>query len=185
MFTRRRSIPIAALLAALALAACGGASPSAKSSAEESLPPTPEEALDLLDRSEYELRLALGEPVSRALGAPQQPDASPNSVPGAQPPVATEAQPASPPPPPSPTPPEALKRPAKVESAGESAPSASATSTTDPCSNACRALASMERATVHLCTLAGSADARCEGARARVQIARARVHAQCPACSGD
>jgi hypothetical protein len=42
----------------------------------------------------------------------------------------------------------------------------------------------MERATTHLCSLAGDADTRCEGARGRVKSASARVHAECPACAG-
>lgn len=186
MFTRRRPLSIAALLAALALAACGGAAPPAESPAQEPLPPTPEGTLDILDRSENELRLALGEPVSRAFGAPQKPGPAPDSTPGAQPQVTTEASPPPRPPQPSPTTQSGdMKRPARAQDADASAPSASTTRTNEPCSNACRALASMERATEHLCTLAGSADARCGDARSRVQSARARVHAQCPACSGD
>lgn len=186
MFTRRRPLSIAALIAALALAACGGSAPSPNSPAEEPLPASPEGTLDILDRSEYELRLALGEPVSRAFEAPQKSGVAPESTPVAQPPVTTEAPPPSPPSPPSPTTQaEDQKRPAQAQGADASAPSASALPTSDPCRNACRALASMERATAHLCTLAGSTDTRCEDARSRVQSARARVHAQCPACRGD
>lgn len=53
---------------------------------------------------------------------------------------------------------------------------------TDGCALACRALASMERATDHLCGLAGDADERCTGARGRVERARERVAASCPTC---
>lgn len=53
----------------------------------------------------------------------------------------------------------------------------------DPCSTACRALASMERATEHLCALAGDGDPRCENARSRVRGADERVRATCPACA--
>lgn len=53
----------------------------------------------------------------------------------------------------------------------------------DPCSTACRALASMERATEHLCALAGDGDPRCENARSRVRGADERVRATCPACT--
>lgn len=53
----------------------------------------------------------------------------------------------------------------------------------DPCATACSALASMERATVHLCGLAGEGDHRCEDARARVRSATDRVRASCPACA--
>jgi hypothetical protein len=189
MITRCRSSQVAALIAALALTGCGGAAPAAKSAEEEPLPSTSEETLDMIDRSENELRFALGEPVSRALGAPEQPSAYPQPLPGTQPPPPTGAPSPSPPAPPVPPAPivqaEASKRPAADKDTGASAPSAASTPTNDPCSSACRALASMERATVHLCTLAGSADARCEGARARVQSARARVRAQCPSCAGD
>ena len=54
----------------------------------------------------------------------------------------------------------------------------------DPCSTACTALASMERAATHLCGLAGAADNRCTSARERVKNATARVQAACPACAG-
>lgn len=53
----------------------------------------------------------------------------------------------------------------------------------DACSTACSALSSMERATSHLCRLAGESDRRCEEAKARVQIATSRVRASCPACA--
>jgi len=53
----------------------------------------------------------------------------------------------------------------------------------DPCGSACAALASMSRATEHLCGLAGNGDARCEDARARVRTADGRVRAACPACA--
>jgi hypothetical protein len=52
----------------------------------------------------------------------------------------------------------------------------------DPCLSACRALASMRRSVDHLCGLTGDGDARCEGARTRVQGASERVRATCPAC---
>jgi hypothetical protein len=53
----------------------------------------------------------------------------------------------------------------------------------DPCSSACAALASMSRATEHLCGLAGNSDARCEDARTRVRSAEGRVRAACPVCA--
>jgi hypothetical protein len=55
----------------------------------------------------------------------------------------------------------------------------------DACSIACGALASMERATDHLCGLAGADDARCTAAQARVKNAGARVRAACPVCGGS
>lgn len=52
------------------------------------------------------------------------------------------------------------------------------------CQSACRALASMERATTHLCSLADQDDdrRRCEDARRRLSEARNRVRAACGAC---
>lgn len=61
------------------------------------------------------------------------------------------------------------------------APSRSAETelTSDPCFSACRALASMSRATAHLCDLAGDADPRCDNARSRLRGARERVEGSC------
>src|SRR5262249_34648814 len=55
----------------------------------------------------------------------------------------------------------------------------------DPCATACTALASMTRATTHLCGLTGDGDQRCEDARTRVRSATDRVRASCPACAAD
>jgi hypothetical protein len=54
------------------------------------------------------------------------------------------------------------------------------------CALACRALASMERALVHLCALATSTEdqARCEEARRRLLDARDRVRRACGSCPG-
>lgn len=54
----------------------------------------------------------------------------------------------------------------------------------DACSTACRALASMRRASERLCALTGAADERCAKARQRTQSAAARVKEACPSCSG-
>jgi len=52
------------------------------------------------------------------------------------------------------------------------------------CSAACRALASMERATQHLCELAAEPDdrGRCDDARQRLHTARERIRSACGAC---
>jgi predicted lipid-binding transport protein (Tim44 family) len=52
------------------------------------------------------------------------------------------------------------------------------------CESACRALASMDRATTNLCSLADERDdqRRCDDARQRLAAARARVRAACGAC---
>lgn len=51
----------------------------------------------------------------------------------------------------------------------------------DACQTACRALSSMQRAADRLCEIADD-EARCDGARGRVQRARDRVTARCSAC---
>lgn len=167
-----RSLTAAATLAllSLVLTACGSASMSGSAYPQEPLPATADGTLEALDRAENDLRLALGQ----APGGASLSDA----------PAAPKASPAAPPPPPEPSaaaPPDVARqdeRPSSV-AAGPTALSS------DPCVNACRALASMERATTHLCSLAGDTDARCEGARTRVKSASTRVHAECPACSGS
>jgi hypothetical protein len=52
------------------------------------------------------------------------------------------------------------------------------------CAAACRALASMQRATEHLCALADESDdrRRCEEARKRLLAARDRVRSSCGGC---
>lgn len=56
----------------------------------------------------------------------------------------------------------------------------------DDCAQLCKALSSMSRAADRLCELArdGGDDGRqrCSDARAKVEAARARVRAKCPAC---
>jgi hypothetical protein len=54
------------------------------------------------------------------------------------------------------------------------------------CATACRALASMERATSHLCRIAGAADDRdrCDEAKTKVLLARDRVRTTCGSCPG-
>jgi len=161
----RAAAPLALL--SLVLTACGGA-PARSSPAypQEPTPATADGALDLLDHAENDLRLALGgSPASPGYAQPAQPNVSGNQ---AAPPPAATASPLAPPRPESPS--SAAAGPTPLSS--------------DPCANACRALASMERATTHLCSLAGDADARCEGARTRVKNASTRVHAECPACAG-
>jgi hypothetical protein len=165
-------------LLSLVLTACGGSALSGGAYPQE-LPTTADATLEVLDRAENDLRLALGPTPGAAVtgAATTAPRPSPLSPSAAPPPP-----PASPAPSPSAT--------AQPEAAGrDDRPSSVASGPTalssDPCANACRALASMERATTHLCSLAGDTDARCEGARGRVKSASARVHAECPACSGS
>jgi hypothetical protein len=54
------------------------------------------------------------------------------------------------------------------------------------CAQACKALASMERATAHLCALADQSDdqRRCDDATRRLREARDRVKSSCGSCPG-
>jgi len=54
---------------------------------------------------------------------------------------------------------------------------------TDSCGVACKALASMKRATEHLCELSGDDPGSCDDARARLDRATARVRDVCGECS--
>ncbi len=180
----------AVTLAVLALAGCGGAAtpepavpaagpaaptaaPAKAAEVTSASPVSPEDAAGDLDRAEAELLAVLGPqpqyaqaPSTAAQGGVAQPGAA-----GA----ARPAQPAPPPPPAAPRSPEGSASP-------KSAPRAEAYSES-PCTTACRALASMERAAEHLCDLSGSDNARCDSARSRVKNATERVYAQCPSCA--
>jgi hypothetical protein len=164
----RAAAPLALL--SLVLTACGGSALSGGAYPQEPLPATADGTMDALDRAENDLRLALG-------GAPGGAAAASSS------PQAGAAQ-AAPPPPAAPPSPSVQAEASPRDERPSSVASGPTPLSSDPCANACRALASMERATSHLCTLAGDGDARCEGARTRVKNASARVHAECPACSG-
>lgn len=52
------------------------------------------------------------------------------------------------------------------------------------CAEACRALASLERATTHLCEVAATAGqpTRCTDAQARLRVARDKVRSSCTTC---
>jgi predicted RNA-binding Zn-ribbon protein involved in translation (DUF1610 family) len=179
----------AATLLAVALPlleACGGEPPAAATppqpqvQAENSS--TPEDALAAVEAAEHTLDQLVGP-------APASSTVSPPAG-GAAPSVQASAAPPPPPPPappraapaaPVPTeaaPPESARRASKSDGYGlrQKAP--------DSCTTACGALASMERATEHLCALAGADDVRCTSARDRVKGASARVRAVCPVCGG-
>jgi predicted RNA-binding Zn-ribbon protein involved in translation (DUF1610 family) len=172
MITRelRAAAPLALL--SLVLTACGGSAISGGAYPQEPLPATADGTMDALDRAENDLRLALG---GSPMGAPAASSAP--QAPG-------QAVAAAPPPPPAAPTPSVQAESTPRDERPSSVASGPTALSSDPCASACRALASMERATTHLCSLAGDADARCEGARTRVKNAGARVHAECPACSG-
>ena len=160
-----RALGLAA--AAFLFAACG----ASINSAPPVPAPTPlsdiDSALVELDRAEREISLHVS--------TEQQPVAAPE-------PSAPD-QPGEPPP--------ATGSPATAPSpevqvnprSGADSPASSAMQTNDSCTIACRALASMERATSHLCSLAGEDDPRCAGARSRVRNATDRVRSGCSDCS--
>jgi hypothetical protein len=157
---------------------------------------TPEGAAAAVDRAERSLDQLLGpsqaaerrgafrDGQATTLGQQAGVGESPGArvTPFAQPPPAA---PEPPPPPPPPAAGAARVAPADQPIVGKAVPAPSAAPSAaalDACSTACSALASMERATEHLCSLAGAADARCASARTRVHAATARVHASCPTC---
>lgn len=146
------------LLVLPALAGCAAPAPR---SPDDRPPASLDEALGRLDRAEADLaRLGFGG-ASAALQpmAPPAPGYGQPPAPPASPTVAAEAP--------------------KKEEAGGDAEARSA----DPCVVACSALASMTRSAEHVCGLTGDADARCDGARARVRAATERVRARCPSCT--
>jgi hypothetical protein len=162
----RSVLSLALTLVALA-EGCGGAMPSARA------PATIEDAQADLERAEADL--------GRVLAPTPGPGATGSAAPFGAPAAAQPVAPAAPPPPP---PSVASEAPKPTAPAQASAPDRAAEATAaSPCDVACRALDSMERAADHLCALAGSADDRCSGARARVESAEARVRAACPACA--
>jgi hypothetical protein len=181
--TRPSSRAAALLFAAAAIEGCGGDVAAPKSPGIPDDLTTPESALQALARAEGLLDRSLG-PAALAHadqpakgGMAQQPAPPPPersfAVPPAEPSAAPGERPSAPP---TGAAREAIHE-EKVKTRSEAPAQAS-----DPCLVACSALASMERAADHLCGLAGPADARCTGARVRVQSATARVHAACPAC---
>lgn len=120
-------------------------------------PVTIEQATAAIDQSEHDIDQAVAMIAQSSARSAQKPAEAPSTGPGVPPP-----------------PPQATAAPmggATELGAGEG------------CFSACRALASMRRSVDHLCGLTGDSDARCEGARTRVNGATARVHATCPACS--
>jgi hypothetical protein len=188
----RSSPRVLFLGAVLALAGCGGSdarAPEARSARDLA---TPDGALAALDEAERALdgvfpRAAPGG-VSAASAVPQAQPPPPPPVapqkPGDAPAIPqqmpqlqmSQGMPGQAPP--TAAPPSTAGRADKREEAPRQ-PVAS-----DPCSTACSALASMERAASHLCNLTGDGDARCQSARTRTQSAAARVRASCPSCSG-
>ncbi|EYF07661.1 hypothetical protein [Chondromyces apiculatus] len=179
------ALALTALAAASALTGCGASAqypaeaPAAETAAGAAAPAgSPDEALHRLDQAEFEL--------AQILGGPAPSFATPPA--GAAPTSAAPITASGPPPPPAaPYAPPTEPR----ESIGQEVARKDATAqasddgsrATSHCSIACRALASMSRATDQLCGLAGEVDGRCLGARTRVRSATERVQTQCPSCA--
>jgi hypothetical protein len=165
----------ALVAAALGVAGCGGSAAEAKSAGGDLT--DADSALAELNRAEGEITAFLGP----ASGAEAQATAAPVS-----PPAPTPAESA-------PTALQAKEPGVKADQMADSpatdagsnargSGSPSASSAPDPCSIACRALASMERAANHLCGIEGEGGPSCTNARDRVRSATDRVSARCP-CS--
>ena len=124
-----------------------------------------------------------------APGAHAAPTTTEPAGPGAPPPAPAPAPP--PPPPPAPsafTPEEPRDRETRRDAARkdlEKAEKELLDLAASSCESACRALASMERATTLLCTVADDAgdQRRCEDARRRLVAARTHVRSVCGSCS--
>ena len=157
----RALLSLALTLAFAPIAGCAARTVAGSKAAEEPLPNDMEGTLAALERAEAELRGALGP----ALGAASAPPEAPESAPA--PPSDDEDQ---------------QDAPAPMAQAAEETASGTPAGS-DPCAVACRALASMRRATDHLCGLAGEQDGRCASARERVRGADERVRASCPRCA--
>ncbi|AKT40307.1 hypothetical protein [Chondromyces crocatus] len=164
-----------------ALSGCSSAgphagAPSSKYAAAEVAAPvtpsSPEEALNELDRAEWQLAQIIGGNADRAFATPPGAGAAPAEAPA----LPTPQQ--APAPPPKTTGESREDRPEPLsERRADERHEANA------CTSACHALASMSRAANNLCGLAGEVDGRCLGARTRVKNATDRVQSQCPACS--
>lgn len=132
----------------------------------------------------------------RAEAPPASPSTSPSLVQPTEtsPAPAAAPSPAPPPPPPPPTIPAAESsdgptgrdelRAARQDLDRAQRELDTSAGTWGACDAACRALASMERATAHLCSLAEEPDdkRRCQDARERLTSAQGRVRSACGAC---
>jgi hypothetical protein len=157
---RAALLPLAASFVVL-LSRCGGAAQS------QAPAPASPAAPDYRDEAP-----AAGAPTASVHASPMQPSLAP--------------PPATPPPPP----PSAADQPAERASSRIAARAEldraqhDLDSAASDCESACRALASMERATSHLCSLAEDPDdqSRCGDARRRLTTAQGRVRAACGGC---
>lgn len=120
-------------------------------------------------------------PANQPTGAEGAAGARPDSAPGQAADSAADMSPMSP----------TAEAPATAEASGRAAArvelaraEAALAAAQGDCAVACRALASMQRATDHLCALVEDSDdgRRCEDARKRLLAARNRVRSSCGEC---
>jgi type IV secretory pathway VirB10-like protein len=158
--SRRASIGPAVLGLVVLLCSCGGAQQS------QAPAPTTPNAPAFSD----EAPAASAAPTGGVHAVPGQPSLSP---------------PPPPPPPPSPADQPTERGAARIAAGAElDRAQRDLELAASDCESACRALASMERATSHLCSLAEEPDdqRRCDDARLRLSAARGRVRAACGGC---
>jgi hypothetical protein len=165
----RAALSIAALGLALGAVACGSAKQAAEPAAPEAVASDGATATSLEGGEDEANAGTTDEAAERFASAERQLDDMFAPGAGAEPGIAPPGPPTPMAPPPSGAPPTMQK--------SEQTPLAQ-----DRCTNACRALASMQRSAARLCDLAGSEDARCSDVSARVERAQARVRQACPAC---
>lgn len=170
-------------------AACGGA-PAVSGANDSRIPgmaeaPAPanlDEARAQLARAEQNIFGAFGQYKPEAQGGFATPPGTSIQQPTTPPPTATEA---SPPPPPNPDSATAHKESeARAFGAADAAGQQATSASSSPCETACRALASMNRAAMHICALAGDESDSCTNARERVRNATERVRQSCSECAG-
>lgn len=185
---RLASVTFMLLLAtSLAAAGCGGSlsSPSMSGDAKvtssaEPVPHNVNEAEAQLALAEQHVFGAFGQYKPEAQSGFAQPPGQTAQQPAA--PLGTATTEASPPPPPN-----DKEHMAKEGEARTAAPATSGAdvggAASSPCETACRALASMNRAVTHICSLAGDDSDNCVNARERVRAATERVRQSCSECS--
>lgn len=165
--------------ASLSLIACSAAQRPAGAPAREAPLTTLEEAEAELSRAEARLPATVTAPSTGDGAAPGRHMLTEEKKPAEAPKDKASAAP-----PPPPVAPAGAAAPSKAARDGDRDDRERAADEGDvaptPCQTACRALASMRRAADAVCRIAGDTDARCDGARKRVDAATTRVaHCGC------
>lgn len=204
---RARSAWLRHVLLVLVCAGCGSSRPATAPRKETTTPVTPVDADGTHDKKPLPSSTASVPGEIGGDNAPEPPGIPPTSTKsdtgtttkGTPPPPTTVPTPKPPPPstgskkptvapePPSPPVKTLAMRIAEAEADFSSAQSAF-NAAGNECASLCKALASMKRATEHLCELTqggNTADQkRCTDAKAKLETAQAKVKATCGGCSG-